>query len=522
MIPVRRWGWGLLGGVVAGWACGSSAFDCAQASDCQGPGAPGQCVSGFCAFPDDGCDSGLRYGEHSGPLSGTCVPEDAGTTSGPATAEGEATGGSGTVSASGGVDSGSGPVVDDSGDGPEPGLIEFTDDALEGEFGEGTFLGTEWRSERLALEVDGTQGQFISRVFDAGTDATWDTLQWWPDAPYGKRLPDGAQAEVGYPRGNVDMDANVLLMHFDGGGVIGDGDLVPDASGAGSDGQLVSSGGPVELVPGIFGTALDDHLASRIAIPTARATGLAFGEDDFTWAAWVRFDHACTSNNVFMGVDNADGADPGPHLWLGCTDDSWPECAGVVTEPRAGGVLKAVHTDPDDGAYYCSDRAVRGGQWHHVVLVKVGHAAAQVRLLLDGVREHTGPGTFAQPLEYPDAPDFAIGAFSRGTYPSEAVLDEVAIWRRALGDDEVREVYRRGVSRLEVSVRVCSQPDCSDDPPFVPRFVDAHDGPGPGGEHSLAGLPLGRYVQYRVRMEGEPALELPGPSLSAVTLRGHA
>lgn len=525
MILVRRWGLGLAGGLVAGWACGSGAFDCTQATDCQGGGEAGECVAGFCAFPDQTCDSGLRYGEHSGPLSGTCVePGDASTGEPPTTdddpTQPTATSSTGTTG-TGPTSADTGPMVDSSDEGPQPGDIEFTDDALEGEFGDGTFLGTEWRGDRLTLEIGGAQGQFTSRVYDAGTDAIWDSLQWWPDAPYGRRLPDGAQTESAYPEGNVDMQGNVLLMHFDVGGLVSDGDVVPDASGAGSDGQLISDGGPVQLVPGIFGNALDDHLASRISIPTALAPGLSFGDGDFSWSMWFRFDHACTSNNVYMGVDNAEGSDPNPHLWLGCTDDQWDECSGNVSAPRAGGVFRSVHNDSNDGVFFCSSSSVRSGQWHHVLVTKQGHVNAEVRLMVDGVVEHTAVGSFAGPNDYPDDPDFTIGAFSRGTYPSEGVLDEVAIWDRALSEGEALQVYRRGVSRLEVSVRVCAQPDCADEPPWTEGFVDIHDGPGPGGMHGLSGLPIGRYVQYRLRMDGDPGLQLPGPALSAVTILGH-
>jgi len=47
------------------------AFTCAQDADCGGGGV---CeLGGYCSFTDDGCDSGRRYGEHSGPLASTCV-----------------------------------------------------------------------------------------------------------------------------------------------------------------------------------------------------------------------------------------------------------------------------------------------------------------------------------------------------------------------------------------------------------------------------------------------------------------
>ena len=57
-------------------------FACIESSQCESVGVPGTCeASGFCSFPDPECDSGRRYGSLAGPLSNTCVDDDAGTTS---------------------------------------------------------------------------------------------------------------------------------------------------------------------------------------------------------------------------------------------------------------------------------------------------------------------------------------------------------------------------------------------------------------------------------------------------------
>lgn len=49
---------------------GGGAFECSADTQC---GGAGKCTDGFCSFPDSLCDSGFRYGELSGPLSGQCV-----------------------------------------------------------------------------------------------------------------------------------------------------------------------------------------------------------------------------------------------------------------------------------------------------------------------------------------------------------------------------------------------------------------------------------------------------------------
>lgn len=66
--------------VVLVFGCSADAFPCALDDDCAG--APdGLCeASGWCSFPDGGCDSGRRYGRWAGDgLGDACVPIDAGT-----------------------------------------------------------------------------------------------------------------------------------------------------------------------------------------------------------------------------------------------------------------------------------------------------------------------------------------------------------------------------------------------------------------------------------------------------------
>ena len=519
---------GMAAGLLAGVSCGPRVFECASDDECQNGADNGLCVAGFCAFPDNECDSGLRYGEHAGRLSGTCVLPDAGAetlgTEGPDFTStsggtmGSATSTPGSGPGSGPDTQGSGP--DSSDDGPGPGEVEFTDDEYTGEFEAGQFAGTQWADGRLGLELPAVTGTFTSRVFDAGAVAQWQTAQWQPDAPYGKPLPDDGAAERGYVEGGVDMANNVLLMHFDGEGVWGDGVDVSDASGAGSHGTIISDAGPVPLIAGVFDTAIDDHLESRVSIPTAQAPALAFGENDFTWALWFRMDDPCEQNHVYMGVDNDDdGTSTWPHLWLGCTDDSWGECSGMVTEPRGAGVFRSQHSVGDDGAFFCSQSSINGNEWHHMVVTKEGHNNASVRLYLDGQLEYQGTGSFAGPLEYPDEPDFTIGAFSRGSYPAEAAFDEAAAWSRALGTSEVAAAYHRGVLRLQVSVRVCDEPECADEPSFGQVMVDPPDSLTPGSVLNLEGLGPGRYVQYQVEMSrsaGDDAF----PRLGSITLRG--
>lgn len=104
---------GAIAGLWLSSCVGGNAFPCEVTSECVDGGRIGVCqADGWCSFPDAGCTSGQRYGEHAGDgLAGLCVGDEG--TTGP--------GGDGTPveSSSDGVDptnatlDASGPAVDD-------------------------------------------------------------------------------------------------------------------------------------------------------------------------------------------------------------------------------------------------------------------------------------------------------------------------------------------------------------------------------------------------------------------------
>jgi hypothetical protein len=507
----------------AALSCGTSAFLCGQDDDCDGA-AGGQCVQGYCAFPDEQCESGLRFAEHSGGLSGRCVDEldtdptsigtESGTSSGPTDPSSTSlTSPTSPTSATSSDSSDDGATTDAPG-----GPVEFRDDEMT-EFDAGAHDGTTHDGTRLRMAPGTPQGTFTSRVFDAGATVDWQALTWEPDGPYGKPLPDGGLAEFGYASGNVDMSGNVLLYHFEGDLSVG---LVSDASGRGNDGVMVGDA-QAAGVPGVFGHALEDPLDSYVSLAPP-PDDLSFGVQDFTWAIWFRFDHGCATNNVFLGVDDVvGGADDHPHLWLGCTVGDWCDTEGPV--PRLAAVLRSQHAGETDGVNVCGPGPVNDAVWHHAGIVKLGHEQSEVRLYLDGLRVETVMGTFAAPIDLTQGGDFAYGGFTSGTYPTQGTFDDAAIWTRALEDEEMLALWRRGWLQARLEVRVCEQAECADAPAFAggPELVagewfsDPSDALAPGSELSIAGLPEGRYAQYRVTLFG--SLEA-SPALASVTMRG--
>ncbi|MRG98450.1 LamG domain-containing protein [Polyangium spumosum] len=401
------------------------------------------------------------------------------------------------------------------------GTYEFVDDAFPGEFELGSHTDTEWRAGRLQLMENAHDGEFRSRVFDAGQDVEWTTFSWTPAEPYLKALPDENGVEAGYSEGALDMSSNVLLLHLDGTGALTSGAALSDTSGKKNDALVdAPTGATLSFEEGTLGQGLADKLNGYLAVSTL-SSDFDFDEGDFTWALWAKTTMSCTGNKVLLGVDTGIS---GPHLWLGCAEgDEFGPCGPGATGGRAAGTFRSDHDDPSDGTPFCGTSQINDGNWHHLAVVKKGHAQAQVVLYVDGIAEATLGTTFQDPI-FLTGDDITVGALLEGGYQAEGTYDEVAIWRRALGPEEIRSIYRRGGARLALRVRVCDDPACAEgDPPFVGPggaawFVDPTGTPGPPGDLPLD-VPRGRYFQYEASFEGYR--EGDGPGLFAVKVHAR-
>jgi hypothetical protein len=216
-----------------------------------------------------------------------------------------------------------------------------------------------------------------------------------------------------------------------------------------------------------------------------------------------------------MGIENpATGLKP--HLWLGCT----PIGLDAGAPGTLGDTFCSTRTITDDCADATGSRVLTNGAWHHMAIVKSGHAAATLSAYLDGALQGTSQAVYQNPIIFDNGVEFAIGAFSKGTYPADGVFDEVAVWRRALSADEVVALYRRGAQRLTFQVRACNDPQCAS---------VAFAGPAGDSARSFAdpatallppqGLPIaasGRFVQYKAHFESDDPSQ--SPALYAVTV----
>ncbi len=198
------------------------------------------------------------------------------------------------------------------------------------------------------------------------------------------------------------------------------GKVVGDATGNGHDGVL---DGP-QWVTGKFRGALEFDGVDDFA-EVANHPDLNFGPDDsFTIAAWVKYSSSTIGTNSWI-VGKA-GHLPAHYIF-----GHHVTANGFRLKLDDGGTdlkLDAAFT-PDD-------------EWHHVAIVR-DKGAGEARMYIDGDLAASGPDSTNDSTN--DAP-LHIGQRGDGTEFMNGVIDELAIWRAALTDDEIERVMNDGLA----------------------------------------------------------------------------
>lgn len=398
------------------------------------------------------------------------------------------------------------------------GDVEFIDERWAGQFGEAEFNdGIQWGDGGVVLEPQSTGASLESRIFDAEGAVQWVSIQWDPHAPYlrpidADPLPDDAR-EVAL------IEELVLLLHLDAP-PLSAGDTVIDAMGL-RDGEWF--GTPTTAVRGVFSGALahdDGGLGSRIDFENPVEPGMG----PFTWAVWYRED-GCEGTTL-LALDS-----PLPTGSVG-TGLSFISCGASVVCPNPDENGHAIARIQGPGSSNltrtCSPKLIDDGGWHHLVVRRTLEGNGQrLDLFVDGEFQHTdeAPGVVNVAVhgEASDPETFTVAGGNHENFPGPGAYDEVALWNRALSDQEIERVYLRGALVARVQVRACDEPDCHDAEFVGPggnpgeEFID----PGPKADHAidLDALDLhGRYFQYRLQLR-RPADTI-SPAIAAVRAIG--
>jgi len=370
----------------------------------------------------------------------------------------------------------------------------------------------------LVLTSDANAGELSSRVFARPSEiAAWTSVEWLPDAPYHKSLPDTRGVESGYLRGNADMRGTIALLHLDGTGEVGVGTALADASGRANDFVAVASARPGTsqgYVDGVLGGALAKDVDLAFFHDVGDSGDFQFGPLDFTWVVWVKTSRCSADNSTYWGTESPSAS---PHIWMGCCEP----------ENTFGGYFRGTS---GNGIGDCAGGTpIVDNAWHHVAVVKTAISPTSTRygFIVDGAPAQAVTGATDPETIWDPVTRFGFTSFEISQYPDSAAsgtFDEGVMWTRALTDDEIRAVFERGALDLSLQIRFCAEADCRDGGAFVGPdgttatvFRDPDQALGPPGVMPLVGNVRLPYFQYRASFSSRRVGTT--PRLHSVTIR---
>src|SRR3989338_4630839 len=303
----------------------------------------------------------------------------------------------------------------------------------QGDFDNGTYNNTYYNTTHNFTQLNITSfysGNYTSKIFSAGSTSQWNNISWISNAI--GELPNNGANEITlntFGSGNINMTGNVLLMHFNND--TGENStFFRDWSGIGNNGTCSGTACPALTSSGKLNNAYDfDTTDDKITI--TNGFNSIQGDDSHTVSLWVNID--TLSQKVFFGTS------------LSQYYFQFNNGNGVYIQ--VGAPYRTYTT-----------KTLSTGKWYHFTFVKDGTGDSG-SLYLDGVLQTSYTGTIASTPN--SAGDILINSYSSAGYNADVKLDEVAIWNRSLSASEVLDLYERGATRLNLSVRSCDDSACA-------------------------------------------------------------
>jgi len=287
-------------------------------------------------------------------------------------------------------------------------------------------------------------GTYTSEVFNLGASGTITNFSWTPDLPYFKELASSTEAVANYvdlvdssgASGDNDLNDNLILhLRMNESSWTADSADALDSSGLGNHFTVkgdaaINSNGKFASTGEFQGT--NDYLVLSDDDDFDFASG-------FTISQWVKPSSTDVNERIFYRYDAA-SAD-GYFLSLNPTGSGIWVFAVLVS--GAGSVAVTSDSPPT-------------GNWQHIVGVREDDGT--IKLYIDGKLQTV---TGSQPGAIDSSGDIFIGVDWSISLDYTGLVDETAVWSRALAADEIRQLYQRGANRVKFQVRSCDDAACS-------------------------------------------------------------
>lgn len=370
--------------------------------------------------------------------------------------------------------------------------FDFVDES-ETEFNLGTYTDTQWDSVNSWIELDSTgttngTGNFTSDIFDATSNTSWENISWNPEAPYYKELPNGGNSETEYNSGNASMNGNVLLMHMNesSGNLI---DSSPNSNNGNNSGADYSI--DAKLNNGLrFNSAENDY----VTISDNSTLDLT---DSGTLMAWIRPESIAGISNwngIIHKGDQTDFSDEAYFLQF----NGWRNLIG-------GG-----HNGTSN-VYITGSTTFNADQWYHTAITWDGSG------LVLYVNGNIDASSSAVLVNRNSSGNLQIGSqFTSGSdYFFDGIIDEVALYNRALSSGEIQSIYNRASLRIKYQIRSCNDDACDTEVFVGPDgtsgtfYSELQNSTSAMPEIEITSIDDNQYFQYRAILENDNNTDTP-------------
>lgn len=282
-------------------------------------------------------------------------------------------------------------------------------------------------------------GELLSRVIDGRTTAIdWASVSYKTLLPFGKEISIAPETDYGVAV--TDFSAN-LMAHFRmneiaAGSGAGGADIID--SKFGNNGTR--TGAPTFSQPGILGNSI----------------ALSGTNQYFTIPDSVNYDNTSVLTLSVWFYPTVVDANPRGIVSKRVASVALNNSYSVFL--HTGGKLYVDTVGTTNR--FSSSSTIVANQWYHIAVVYNGSLAvgARTKLYLNGILDATGTGPVSigntNSNLYIGTLNDAYGVYFQGR------IDEFALWKSAMSDGQVAQLYRRGSNRAGLQVRACDDITC--------------------------------------------------------------
>lgn len=309
----------------------------------------------------------------------------------------------------------------------------------------GAYNNTTWTANGVELSGVSLTGDYTSPVVDVfcGKPADlrpWKQLSWKTNLPFYKELTSTSELSTDYSAINVNLMNNLAgYWKLNGIGSLAVGATVPAVTG--SNGTVFNTG--LAYATGKLLNGIEFNNSAYVSVPH---TASIMPATNITFSAWVR-------------ATSLAGGGGYPSVLVKTATGSWVDGYGAYYTPGAGFCVYVNHWS---ARRVCiPDATASPALLARFVHIAMTYNGTNLTIYWDGVPT-TIAAAFTNILS--NTSPLWIGNANGGGYAWNGIIDDVAIWNRALSASDILQIYRRGANRVEYQVRSCLQADCSDNP----------------------------------------------------------